>query len=178
MQQVLRRDVGPVMQLAWVVRDLEAAIDHWTRVMRVGPFFLFEHVPFSEMVFRGAPSPVDMSAAIAYSGELQIELIEQHNAAASVYTEFTRAGRTGMHHLAVMTDAMPASTERLAADGLVLVQQGQAAQGMRFAYFETNAEPGCLLELIERSPGIEEVFGWMRASARTWDGRQPIARFA
>ena len=40
----MQRNFGPVMQIAWVVRDLEAAIDHWTRMMNVGPFFLFEHV--------------------------------------------------------------------------------------------------------------------------------------
>ena len=43
----MQRNFGPVMQVAWVVRDLEAAIDHWTRIINVGPFFLFEHVPFS-----------------------------------------------------------------------------------------------------------------------------------
>ena len=46
----MQRRFGPIMQNAFVVPDLEAAVDHWTRVMHVGPFYLFEHVPFAEYV--------------------------------------------------------------------------------------------------------------------------------
>ena len=45
----MQRRFGPIMQNAFVVPDLEAAVDHWTRVMHVGPFYLFEHVPFAEI---------------------------------------------------------------------------------------------------------------------------------
>ena len=165
------------MQIAWVVRDLEAAIEHWTRVMNVGPFFVFEHVPFSELLFRGIPSPVDMTAALAYSGETQIELIYQHNEAPSIYTEFLSAGGTGVHHVAVMTDAIEDTVARLSAEGFTLAQQGRAVQGSQFAYLETGHEPGGMLELIERSPLTVEIFHRIHDAARNWDGRTPIGRF-
>jgi hypothetical protein len=59
--------IRSIMQNAFVVPDLEAAIDHWTRIMQVGPFFLFEHIPFAELWFRGQPTKLDMTAALAYS---------------------------------------------------------------------------------------------------------------
>jgi hypothetical protein len=101
----MQRRFGPIMQNAFVVPDLEAAIDHWARVMHVGPFYVFEHVPFTE-IFRGKLTKIDMSAAIAYSGDLQIELIYQHDDAPSIYTELPRGGRSGLQHMGVMTDSV------------------------------------------------------------------------
>ena len=84
----MQRNFGPIMQNAFVVPDLAAAIDHWVRVMNVGPFFMFEHIPFAELWYRGAPARVDLSCAIAYHGDLQIELIRQQDDAPSIYTDF------------------------------------------------------------------------------------------
>lgn len=40
----MTRRFPPLRQNAFVVPDLEAALDQWTRVMNVGPFFVYEHV--------------------------------------------------------------------------------------------------------------------------------------
>jgi len=166
------------MQIAWVVRDLEAAIDHWTRMMNVGPFFLFEHVPFSELLFRGKPSSVDMTAALAYSGETQIELIFQHNDAPSIYTEFLRGGRTGVQHLGVMTESVDRDLERLSSQGVEAAQSGRTAWGARFAYLATDHDPGGMIELIEHGRVIDDAFRQIRDASRSWDGRTTTARFA
>ena len=50
-------------------------------------------------LFRGKLTKIDMSAAIAYSGDLQIELIYQHDDAPSIYTELPRGGRSGLQHI-------------------------------------------------------------------------------
>ena len=55
---------GPVMQLGFVVPDLEAAARHWTR-LGVGPFFLLEHIQFAECRYKGTPTRFDMSVASA-----------------------------------------------------------------------------------------------------------------
>ena len=57
---------------------------------------------------------IDMSAAIAYSGDLQIELIYQHDDAPSIYSEFSRGGRSGLQHMGVMTDSVDGDLEQLA----------------------------------------------------------------
>ena len=174
----MQRNFGPVMQIAWVVRDLDAAIDHWTRVMSVGPFFLFEHVPFSELQYKGRSSPVDMTAALAYSGNTQIELIYQHNDAASIYTEFLGGGRTGVQHLGVMTASVDDDLERLRAQGIEAAQSGRTAWGARFAYLATDHDPGGMIELIEHGKVIDDAFRQIREASRAWGGRSRIARFA
>jgi len=172
----MTRILGPVMQNAFVVTDLERAIKHWTQVMGVGPFFLFEHVAFSEYVFRGrAVKPMDLTIAIAYWQDLQIELIRQLDDSPSIYTEFQAAHGSGLHHMGVMTRALDADLAELARRGVRPVQQG-SLPGMRFAYVATDHHPGGMIELIEATPGAQALFERMRDAARSWDGRDPLRR--
>jgi hypothetical protein len=177
---MLRR-FGPIMQNAFVVPDLEAAVDHWTRVMHVGPFYVFEHIPYAEILFRGRPTQIDMSAAIAYSGDLQIELIHQYDDAPSIYSAFTRAGLSGMQHMGVMTDSVDRDLEELARNGIEAIQHGRTAWGARFAYVGTDVQPGshpgAMIELIERGPAINGAFKVIHDAAQTWDGSEPLRRF-
>ncbi len=72
----MSRIFGDIRQNGYVVRDIESAMKHWTEVLGVGPFFYFERVPVHDFRYRGEPSPVDLSIALANSGALQIELIQ------------------------------------------------------------------------------------------------------
>jgi len=164
------------MQNAFVVPDLERAIGHWTQVMGVGPFFLFERIAFAEYLFRGrAVQPMDLTIAIAYWGDLQIELIRQLDDSPSVYTEFQAAHGSGLHHMGVMSQALDAELAELARRGVRPVQQG-SLPGMRFAYIATDHHPGGMIELIEASRGAQALFERMREAARSWDGRDPVRR--
>jgi hypothetical protein len=119
-----------------------------------------------------------MTAALAYSGETQIELIYQHNDAPSIYSEFLRGGRTGVQHLGVMTDSVDRDLERLSSQGVEPAQSGRTAWGARFAYLATDHDPGGMIELIEHGKVIDDAFRQIREASRTWDGRTRIARFA
>ena len=68
---------GPVMQLGFVVPDLEAAALHWAG-LGVGPFFLMEHIQYAECRYRGQPVSFDMSVAVGQWGEVQVELIRRY----------------------------------------------------------------------------------------------------
>ena len=173
----MQSNFGPIMQNAFVVPDLGAAIDHWVRVMNVGPFFMFEHIPFAELWYRGAPARVDLSCAIAYHGDLQIELIRQQDDAPSIYTDFERTHGHGLQHMGVMTDSLDADLARLAAQGIEPVQHGRTRGGGRFAYVSTDFHPGGMIELIESGPAMLAAFSAMHDAARDWDGAKPVRRF-
>ena len=168
---------GPVMQLGYVVPDLARAAHHWAR-LGVGPFLVLEHVALEECRYRGTPVRFDMSAALAQWGELQVELIEQHDDIPTVYTEFAGRDAGGLHHLGVMTDSVAADVARLAARRIEPVQSGSAANGVRFAYLGTDrmtgAHAGGMIELIERCPAIEALFGRVREAAAGWDGDEVL----
>lgn len=168
---------GPAMQLGFVVPDLGRAARHWAG-LGVGPFLVLRHIRLEECRYRGDPVHFDMSVAVAQWGGVQVELIEQHDRVRTVYTEFTRPAGGGLHHIGVMTDSIAAQLERLAAARIAPVQWGSAANGIRFAYLDTDtlpgAHPGAMIELIERCPAIEDFFGMVREAASEWDGNEPL----
>jgi catechol 2,3-dioxygenase-like lactoylglutathione lyase family enzyme len=169
------RIFGKVCQNGYVVRDIEAALAHWTRVLGVGPFFYVERVPMDWFRYHGADSPLEVSIALANSGELQIELIQQRNDAPSMYRDFLRAGREGLQHIAYWTTTYQSDLDRLLAQGYRIGQEGQIGgpQG-RFVYFETEAHPGTVIELSDASGAKGAFFAHVRRAAAEWDGSDPI----
>lgn len=166
--------LGPVMQNGYVVEDLEAAARHWAEKLGVGPFFLFPGVEFETVRFRGEDSPIEMSMAIGYWGDLQIELIRPLNDAPSIYRDFRERGLKGLQHVGVLTRDLGADLAALAARGVHPVQDGRAANGTAFAYVDTDFHPGGMVELIEVSPALEKGFAMIKAASVDWDGRNPV----
>ena len=167
---------GPVMQLGFVVPDLEAAIGHWRSKIGLGPFFVLSGVEFAELRYRDQPTRVDMTVALAQWGEVQVELIQQLNDAPSIYQDYPGRGLGGLQHVGVMTGSLDAHLARLAPLDIRPVQWGSTANGMRFAYLDTGAIPGSMVELIESGPAINEFFALVRSAAQDWDGRDPVRR--
>ena len=93
----MSRIFGAVAQNGYVVRDIRAAMDHWINVMGVGPWFYIDRVKTDYFRHRGKDSGLEMSVALANSGDLQIELIQQRNDAPSMYKEFLDSGRAAAH---------------------------------------------------------------------------------
>lgn len=169
---------GPVMQNAFVVDDLDAALDHWTRTMDVGPFFVLERVRFAELWFRGQRvEDLDLTVAIGYWEELQIELIRQNGDTPSIYQEFRARGLTGLQHMGVISRSLETDLARLAKRGIEPVQHGRTTANMRFAYVSTDHHPGGMIELIESGAAVDAAFRAMRTAAVSWDGRDPVRRF-
>jgi hypothetical protein len=73
------------MQFAFVPKDFDAAVKHWTETMGVGPFYLIENNLLGEGKYLGEPYHCVFSIAIAYWGDMQIELVRQENDAPSIY---------------------------------------------------------------------------------------------
>jgi hypothetical protein len=46
----LKHRFGPIRQNGYVVRDIDAALRHWTEVLGVGPFYYFERVPSEDFL--------------------------------------------------------------------------------------------------------------------------------
>ena len=165
--------VGPIMQSSFVVPDWREAALHWAETLGVGPFFVFEHIAFAELRYRGEPTAIDMSVAIAYSGELQIELVEQHDDTRSIYPDFLSEHAPGLQHVGALT----ADLERALDDNALrakIVQDGITATGLRFAYVDTVLHNGSMLEIIEADAGTRDAFEYMKETARHWDGSDPL----
>ena len=163
---------GPVMQLGYVVPDLERAMRHWVS-LGVGPFFVLPHVRFAETRYRGQPTEFDMSVGLAQWGEVQIELIQQYDEGPSIYRDFAYRATGGLQHVGVMTDSVDADLARLRPLGIESVQSGSTATGIKFAYVSTDLYPGAMVELIQHGT-IDDFFKMVRQAAQGWDGRDPV----
>jgi hypothetical protein len=171
----MSRLFGPIRQNGYVVRDIHAAMDHWVRVHGVGPWFFVERVSVDWFRYRGEDSPLEMSIALANSGDLQIELIQQNNDAPSLYRDFLDAGHEGLQHVAYWSTDYQALLDRALADGHTIGHEGQigGSQG-RFCYFESHSHPGSLIEISDISGGKGVLFERIRQAAKDWDGSNPI----
>jgi hypothetical protein len=171
----MSRLFGAIRQNGYVVRDIDAAMEHWINVMNVGPWFSFDPVKIDYFHHRGQPSDVEMSVALANSGDLQIELIQQRNDAPSMYKEFLDSGREGLQHVAYWTTDYQAVYDRALSLGYTVGHEGQIGgeQG-RFAYFDTEAHPGTVIEISDISGPKGPFFQHVREASVGWDGSDPI----
>lgn len=171
----MSRFFGKVCQNGYVVRDIEAALKHWTEVMGVGPFFYIDQVKCDWFTYRGEPSPVEMSIALGNTGDLQIELIQQRNDAPSMYLDFLNAGHEGMQHMSYWTTDYQADYDRARAAGYKVGHEGQIGgpQG-RFVYFDTETHPGTVIEMSDISGSKGKFFEHIRNAAIDWDGSDPV----
>ena len=113
----MSRIFGAVRQNGYVVRDIQAAMKHWIEIMGVGPWYYMERVTTDYFRHRGQDSAVEMSIALANSGDLQIELIQQRNDAPSMYREFLDCGREGLQHMSYWTNDYQALYDKALALG-------------------------------------------------------------
>ena len=124
--------------------------------------------------YRGEPSPLEVSIALANSGDLQIELIEQRNDAPSMYRDFLARGQEGLQHVACWYDSLDAPLARAAELGFAVGQSGCIGEQGRFAYLETESHGGTVVEISEISGSKGRFFEHVRASAADWDGSEPV----
>ncbi|HTY97537.1 MAG TPA: VOC family protein [Solirubrobacteraceae bacterium] len=172
----MSRIFGSPSQLGYIVRDIRAGMDAWV-AQGVGPWFYFENIETDYFRHRGVESPLRMSAAIANSGPLQIELIQQRNDAPSLYREFLDSGREGFQHISYWTTEYELLHSRALARGYVVGHEGSIGgeQG-RFAYLESpqTLATGTVIEISDVSGPKGQFFAHVRELAADWDGTEPI----
>ncbi|MGO4814887.1 VOC family protein [Cupriavidus sp. 2MCAB6] len=169
---------GGVRQIGYVVRDIEKAMQHWSEVLGVGPWFYKEAIGTTEFRYYGQASALpDLSIALANSGGVQIELIEQRNDVPSLYLDSLKHGAEGVQHIAYWTgDAFDRFAQQLQARGYVEGHGGRMGTRGRFAYFVHPDLPGNIVEISEMSGGKGEYFATIAEAAQCWDGSEPIRR--
>ena len=174
MMQPTIASLGAVMQIAYVPADFDQALKHWTEVMGAGPFFALNHVQLDDVHYLGAPAPIDFSMVIGYWGDIQIELIRQHNQTPSIYKAWRDAGHEGVHHVCVLVEDMAHARAVCAKAGAQVLQEGKVPGGGEVIYVNTGGGPGTMVEILKPAPGGHEFFAFMRQAARDWDGTDPV----
>jgi catechol 2,3-dioxygenase-like lactoylglutathione lyase family enzyme len=163
---------GQVRQIGYVVRDLERTLAGWVE-LGVGPWFVIRGMP-QRVFYRGEPCQITLSLALANSGEMQIEVIQQTDDAPSIFTEFLSSGREGFHQLAYWTEDFAATMQAVEAAGWPVAWSGGEDIGTRFAYVEPPNSPAAVVEIMELTEATTGMAAFVRDAAASWDGSDPI----
>lgn len=163
----------PVRQLAYKVHDLEAAAAAHHRQFGSGPFFVLRHVALESSQHRGVEQPFDHSSAYGQWGAVMVELVVQHNPDPSALHDMFPhgTGNEGLHHAALFVDDLEAEIARFKAEGAPLAQLSVTQTGTAFAFVDTRASLGHMLELYEPTPQLTGFYDFVAAAAQGWDGR-------
>jgi catechol 2,3-dioxygenase-like lactoylglutathione lyase family enzyme len=155
---------GKVFQIAFVVRDLDATLERYTRVLGGAPWrvFTFSAAIHREATYRG--SPTDFVARLALNGTSpQYELIEPVSGD-GLHRAWLEERGEGFHHVGVIVESVEATVEHMAAADYDAIQTGAGfgadGDGI-YAYFDTAADLGFLVEAVEppeRMPAPDRIW--------------------
>jgi methylmalonyl-CoA/ethylmalonyl-CoA epimerase len=138
-------------QVAFVVRDLDAAQEFFAQKMGIPRFYVIENFGSraTEKTFRGRPAEHNFSIALAYSGDTQIELI-QHHSGDTCYKEFLERRGEGMQHLGFFLDDHEQHQRVIAeflTNGFSVLQSGRFGDAL-YTYFDTESAIGAVMEIV------------------------------
>ena len=169
---------GPIIQHAFAVRDMDAALTYWIDVMGVGPFFKADNATYREALYRNAPALPRYSVAIAYWGDNQIELVAPTNDNPSIYNEFLDEGHEGLlHHMCVTVENMADFRRSIEGKGFETLAEIAMEPKGHVLYLRGTGQQWPLIEVGEFPPAIYDLFNRAKAASVGWDGSDPIRSF-
>jgi methylmalonyl-CoA/ethylmalonyl-CoA epimerase len=138
-------------QVAFVVRDLDAAQKFFSQSMGIQRFYVIGHFGnrATDKTFRGRPAEHDFTIAIAYSADTQIELI-QHLSGDTCYKEFLDRRGEGMQHLGFFLsdrDQHDRVLTEFRNNGYPVLQSGRFGEAS-YTYFDTESAIGAVIEIV------------------------------
>lgn len=173
----LGKGFGPVVQVAYLVPDIDAAMEHWLRHAGLGPWTNYRNIELATR-FDERDFTLRIHEALAYQGSLQIQLVQSLNEAnvPTPYSDWVRANRYGVHHVAYLTDRADDDVERARKQGFERVCAMRDKHGFRYYYLQSTAMPEVWIEFLESSAMLRDIFAQGIDQAASWDGRDPIRR--
>lgn len=168
--------IGGIIQIAYTVADVEKAACSYAGELRIGPWFLRGPLQARKPIYRGIRQDLRLSIAIAYTGHMMIELIQQHDDQPSVYRESFEKNGYGFHHWGIASDHYEDDIASYLNRGFELVFTDETPVETRVAYFDAKRGWPGFIELIEINSDSELRFSKMYAEALLWNGKDAIRK--
>jgi len=138
---------GDLIQVAYLVRDLEGAANFFIETMGVGPWEIYTFAPplLREQMFRGKASEFTFRIALAGAGAVQIELI-QPLTGKSVYDEYLEKRGEGLHHVKFYYKDCQKIIKKFGDKGISVIQSGKFDEDEHY-YLDTEKFYGIIIEI-------------------------------
>ena len=169
----------PIIQIAYVVNNIEEAAAKHHNLFGSGPFFKFERAEHTGE-YRGRQVTYTHSAAFGQWGDVQLELMERFGEGPSVIHDLYPAGsdRTGIHHMTIFADDFDEVTQRLSDNGCPAISRGGLKQwNMRVNFHDTYDLYGHYLEVYEEAEGMRDFYARVKEHSVGFDGSNLVRPF-
>ncbi len=168
---------GQIMQMAYVVRDLEESIHWWSKEARTGPWFVIENFLAPDQIYRGETSTADVRIGMSFAGHMNIELIQPLDDEPSVYKELIERRGYGFHHVGIAFVDMAAAIAEYEQRGYALAYHAAVPTGGSVAYMDNGSNDPGFIELLPVTDGMEATFSRIWRACNEWDGKDLIRPF-
>ena len=173
---------GRIVQVAYLVEDIDVAMQHWLANAGLGPWTCFRNIELDTTFDgrdEGKPFRLHIHEALAYMGELQIQLVQSLDPPEEVtpYQSYVQSGRWGVHHVAFFAEDVDAAVAQARRQGFDRICAMRDKGDYRYYYCQSAAMPEVWIEFLESYPGLHEIFENGIAAAADWDGQDPIRNF-
>jgi methylmalonyl-CoA/ethylmalonyl-CoA epimerase len=157
-----RSRLPELFHIGWVVRDCVAAQEEFRARLGAGPFVSpGEESRFDAALVHGKPTPFSLRIAFGALGGVLLELLEPLDDR-SPHAEFLAASGEGLHHLAFLVtdfDEQLAAVRSADPQAELLIDGTGPGNPVRWAYLDAGPARGTVIELLERTPRAEALFG-------------------
>ena len=139
-----------------------------------GPFHVIDHIELAWAELRGQPGDFVHTSAYGQWGDVMMELVQQDSDGPSPFRDMYAPGEEGIHHVATIVDDLAAAYRHYEELGFEVASRAETRTGTEFAFIDTVAALGHMVEIYERSEGLVGFYDMVRASARGWTGANPV----
>lgn len=164
---------GNVRQIGFMSRDIDRSMRYFIDSWGIGPWYVLRNMSMS-MSYNGVPTELQVSISMANCGDLQFEIVTQHNDAPSLYRD-SLAHTSSLHvqHVAAWADDVASIEATAHGKGWQSVFETTSGPG-RSVFLAHPDEPMVCIELSDCDPFKDQVRDLIRQIASTWDGSDPI----
>ena len=138
-----------ITQVGIIVRDIEAAARAWSEALGLPlpRITTTDTVDVARTEYRGSATPARARQAFFHLGQVDVELLEPIGEPSTWRDQLNEHGAS-LHHIAFKVEGMQERLAFLDSQGFPLIQRGEWVGG-RYAYVDSGAQLGTILELLE-----------------------------
>ena len=102
-----------VSQIGIVVPDIGKAVRHYSKILNIKPWFRSKTTS-NDAAFKGESFSLELDIALAFSGGMEIELIQMLTDRECIYSDIMKKQGGGLHHIGAMVRAFDRKLDQMA----------------------------------------------------------------
>lgn len=161
-----------IIQIAFVVEDLDVAMEEFSSRLGIGPWTVMRDFAGAEPHYHGVPTAARANVALGFGGRMQYELIQPTDDLPSVHRDVIQDRGYGFHHFGYARPDFDASVAGMRAQGYEPVFEARVGPDGRVAYFDTRDVLPGMVEFIESGSSLDVDFTRMYLASRRHDNQR------